>query len=436
MGALLLLVVALAVYGWFGIERARSGTMEDLQVFHGGVRALAQGENPYARSAMRTALGMASDERLGLQITLPSALLLLLPLAPLQPPAAEALWLGVHVASLLAICWLLCRLSHLSWRSPAGVTLVAAVFLLGPFRTNMWLGQVDMLALLGVCGALCLLDGKERQWVRLLMAGVLLAVAIGLKPQNAGLFAVLLMLRGRATAGLIGLIGATALVVAGALLIGSIAPEWLATWQSTAASPENVAWNRVDPSNLDLHQLSHLHVGLYALLPNAALTGWLAIGVLGLAYLRVVLSRPMGGAREPASPLATHRWLTELAVVALVSLLVVYHRFGTTLLIVFPLTWAMHALCVARVHRLSAALVLLACAAALANGQAAYALLLRRGLLPDVVTESALLDAALGYHYVWAQSVMLVLLMIVHVSGSQPTLDPLRQLLTRGRRWT
>ncbi len=111
-------------------------------------------------------------------------------------------------------------------------------------------------------------------------------------------------------------------------------PEWWVVWADVVASEEN-NFNKVNELNPRLELVTHLAAGFFVMFKSPSLAS-LAGYVIWLPILaRALFSRP---ATQHDDPRETY--LRQLAIIAMVSLLVVYHRFYSVVFLVFPVVWA------------------------------------------------------------------------------------------------
>lgn len=351
---------------WRGLLPALSaGWSRDLLVIYGGVRAWARGLDPYgaasALSALRAGGGdwpMAVERYLILYP--PSMMVLLSPVGWLDfRSAVWAVWLG-NVVSLGAILWGLLRLTGLRWRSAAGLGLMGFVLAMAPTHTSFRMGQVTLPAVALVVWAL-VLESRGRG----VLAGVLLGVATGLKPQMAGLFVLWLVYR-KCWWGVAAAVATpVALLAIGAVRIELAGADWWNGWRDNVAVFTQGGKGDPRPGvNDSAYQLINLEsavhaAGSFALGP-VRLGVWALLASLGVwmwwCAARVrgqeLVQEKANGVAEAGSE-ARLRLLVAGAL-GLVSLLAVYHRAYDGVLAVLAAAWAVSA--VAAVKRESVSL--------------------------------------------------------------------------------
>ena len=246
----------------------------------------------------------------------------------------------------------------------AALLLAAAFLAWAPIHTTLAFGQLGGV----VVGLVCFGVGRPRGEAGEMcgtpvLRGLALAVACCLKPQLAGLFVVVLAvwggLRARATGGTPVLRVVVWTLVWGlmisAVAVGRLmvtAPTWWADLRGNLAAFAGTGF--ADPSwanpfawqmiNLE-PWLRHVGVGPAAagVLPwvlGLAALGWLAASLRGRGS---VGASPSRGDARCAGDAVTDAFLRLLAVAAVVSLLVVYHRTYDAVLLVFPAVWVWRA---------------------------------------------------------------------------------------------
>jgi Glycosyltransferase family 87 len=267
-----------------------------------------------------------------------TAFVLLVPVAALPWPVAHAVWLiitalvfAITVISLMWTAKLLPREKN-EWNR-RGLVFLTLALALAPFHTGLAAGSIVTIA---VAASAVALFAAERD--RDLIAGILLAAAVCLKPQIGLPFLFYYLLRRRwrivgATAGVVVALAAIALV----RLVASATP-WL---------PNYLYDNRVllGPGSLgDFTEKDPLRFGLinsqvaaYTILQNRDLATAAAFAVAAIAGLIWLFLLFRAGRSH-------HDTLLELSTLAVLSLIPVYHRFYDASLLIFPLAWSLTAL--------------------------------------------------------------------------------------------
>ena len=111
---------------------------------------------------------------------LTTAFPLILPIAELPWKAALRVWDVVCMAAIFAVCWVLIELAGIKRRSQMALLIFVSALLLAPVQTAIAASNiVTVVFALGMLAVLC--ATRNRSW----MAGILLAIAVGLKPTVA-----------------------------------------------------------------------------------------------------------------------------------------------------------------------------------------------------------------------------------------------------------
>jgi alpha-1,2-mannosyltransferase len=144
------------------------------------------------------------------------------PLVGLSTPAAYVVWTLINLVLFVAIGWLVCPGTRFT-----KVTLILVGLAIWPVHYQFWLGQwvVVTIALVGL--SWWLLD-RDRH----VAAGVVLALAMAAKPQDAWLVPVALLASGRWRAGVAFAVAGAALAAASLATLG---PSGLSAWMNDLA---------------------------------------------------------------------------------------------------------------------------------------------------------------------------------------------------------
>jgi hypothetical protein len=396
------LLLALGYYASRGDWRAIDGT-GDLAVGYSAGRALLLGSDPYDAAVLQRVLlaagGSASvagglDELLNVYV--PGTITVFVPLALTTWPAATLVFLALNVLGLLFIGIGLGRL--LRWRpeEPRALLLLAFVVALAPAHTTTASGQTAILATAAIVGAM-LLERHGRRTA----SGALYGLAAMVKIQIGLPFVAYLLWRKRwraATAASM-VIGASTLV-AGARMQASGVP-WASSWFANLGALSGPGGMN-DPSvlNPDRFSLIDLQSLLFTFAPPSA-----AVGVIALALVAVAALAFVAVSRGTA-----HDELLELSFVAVLTLLVTYHRYYDGVVLALPIAWA--------VARIGSATTALAVAVAVLSAdfivpaQSALHDLEQRGVLPAWVLDHPIWRSVLVVQHIWAL-VLLVLVLLL-----------------------
>jgi Glycosyltransferase family 87 len=152
----------------------------------------------------------------------PPAAWAVVPLVGLSTPAAYVVWTLINLAIFIAIGWLVCPGTPF-----VKLTLILVGLALWPVHYQFWLGQWVVVTI-GLVGVSWWLLDKNRP----LASGVVLALAMCAKPQDAWLVPVALLASGRWRP-ILAFAGATS--VLGALSLASLGPSGLSAWMHDLA---------------------------------------------------------------------------------------------------------------------------------------------------------------------------------------------------------
>lgn len=395
----LILVAAVLYLAWWGVLRGAIAS-GDLAVGYGAGAAWLGGANPYDVAQLEEhALAGGADRAIIDQLEtlrnvyFPTTLPSFLPLAPLSWPAAKILVLALNLAATGFIAWGLVRLLGWGRTEPRTFGLVAFVVALAPLHTAMAIGQVAILTTAAIVAALLLERSGRPVW-----AGIFYGLAIVLKVQIGLPFLVYLAWRRRwATAAVAALVALTVTLVS-VIRMAMSGVAWLPAWMDNLgllSAPGGL--NDAGPLNEDRYSLVNLQyllgsVGLSGLAADAITL--VAVGVAALAIVMLV------GRRE------LDRDLLVLSGVAVLTLLVTYHRYYDAVLLVLPIAWGIVML---RRRPLAGIAVLVLCADFLFPFQTALHDVQQRNVLPGWMSANTIWDTILITQHVWA----LVLLVVV-----------------------
>ena len=349
----------LAVVGWAASRALQPGGSGDFATVYAATLAWAAGGDPYATGELQSRFAaaggprsVAPDDYFTPSVYPPGTFAVVSPFTTVRWPVARAAWAAVNVGLTVAMLAVLPGLAGLRWSDPRGLLLMAAAVALGPTRVALSMGQPVV-----ATTALVVLAAWAVAGDRNLLAGLLLAVGMALKPQVAGPFVAYYLLRRRWTlvaVAAVGLIAATAagmarLWSAGRPVLGGL----LANARGSAAvgAINDPAWtgpNRFSMVNLQV--LLHTAIGsrtIVTALTAAAVLATAAAFALAVVRHRRAMVDPVA---DPAGDLdgLPARGLAELAFVAVWMLLPVYHRWYDGGLLVLVLAWAVAAVPVRR----------------------------------------------------------------------------------------
>jgi hypothetical protein len=410
----LAVVVAVLYLAWWGVLRGATQS-GDLAVGYGAGAAWLGGADPYAVTVLQQhALAGGADQLIVGQLEtlrnvyFPTTLPSFVPLAPLSWTAAKLLVLLVNLVAAGFIAWGLVRL--LGWRrsEPRTLGLVAFVLALAPLHTTMAIGQVAILTTAAIVAAMLLERSGRPIW-----AGVFYGVAIVLKVQIGLPFLVYLAWRRRwATAAVAAAVPLVATVVA-VLRMEAAGVPWYRSWMDNLAllsAPGGI--NDPGPLNDDRYSLVNLQyllqsVGIRGLAADVITLG--AVAIAALALVTLVRGRELDGE------------LLVLSGVAVLTLLVTYHRYYDAVLLALPIAWG---IVILRTRPVAGIVVLVLSANFLFPFQTALHDLQQRGVLPAWLTTNPLWDTVLMTQHVWALVLLVAALLWVAWDESRPRHEP------------
>ena len=330
IGASALFIVRGPVY------EVRSGL--DFILLYSASRAWVHGENPYddqavkqiwAQSGGPADRGPGSREAPSL-IYPPPTLLMMAPFGALPWSIAQPAWIAANIGFLAVSIWSLARLAGFRIRQKRTWVFAIAALLFMPVHTTFRHGQTPLYVL-------CFLT-LSAVWARHVASGSLLAFATLLKPQIGLPFVCLDVVRWR----LRSVIVAVALIAALSLL--AIAPlaarsiDWRTSWSNNLVSFQHSGQGDPTIANPMRHQMLNLHVPLHSFFADRMLVSVMVLLVcatLAGLFFRFWLWRFAD---------RDHDVLLAFSMVAVLTLMIVYHRFYDGVLLLFPLVWAIAAI--------------------------------------------------------------------------------------------
>jgi hypothetical protein len=243
---------------------------------------------------------------------------------------AYALWLTALLTFFVLMLCALVDLSGFSLRDPRAILLVACVLALAPFQTGIVTANVTLMAV--EIGVIAMWTARRRNDIA---TDILLAVAVGLKPQIGLCFLFYYLLRRRWRIFGIALALLFGIAAAGLLRLDLTHTPWLANYLSdNRILLETGVLGNFTAINPTRFGLVNLQVAFYPVLCRVDLTNAAAraIGaILLVAWLIAFFNRK------------SDCELLDLSALAVISLLPVYHRFYDATLLVLPVCWALTA---------------------------------------------------------------------------------------------
>jgi hypothetical protein len=347
-----------------------------------------------------------------------SSLVIIAPFGVFSWRVAVFLWIVVCIAAvvfspvgLLSIC------GYSLWDFRAQLFLAAA-FALAPFHTGLATANPAMLA---VSLTVATVWFSRCGWQK--FAGIVLGVAICLKPTVAVGLLLYYLIRRRWKVATVALVFTAMIVAAGVLRMMLAGVPWLTSYigdtQRIFAPGSLADFARGDAIRFNM---INLQVLLYSLLNNASLANSLSrLFVIALTgwWLAVFLRRREPGERatkRPPDQLSEidSTWQSELRVelaaigaVFVLTLISGYHRFYDAALLIWPLAGS-----ILLVRRIPVTIAtLLPIAPFLISGPPFFAELSSDGRIPAAITHSWCWNAIIFPHEVWALLCLAIVLL-------------------------
>lgn len=334
-----------------------------------------------------------------------TSFVVLAPLSLLPWPVARATWISLNVIGFGLTLVLFASLAAAKWTESRTQIFFALGLALAPFHTGFaTLNPTVLIVGLSVAAVWAACRGRE------MAAGILLGIAVCVKPQLGLCFLLYYLVRRRwnvaAIAG--GWIAAVALIAIVRLAASGV--PWLSTYLENGRKVfAPGAINDFTTSNPVWYNMINLQVLFWQVARNSSLANWLAV-LVGIFLLGIWLWL-----------IKRHSSCQLLQVSALVvlSLLPVYHRFYDAALLIWPLSWS---LLIARERYRHFALLILACIIPfLLPGAALLNQLAEKGRVPATLENGWWWSALVMSHEVWfVLALGLILLYTVARTGSRP----------------
>lgn len=261
----------------------------------------------------------------------PTALVLLAPFAALPYRVAHTVWLLISLLACVAAVFALAFVAHFQRAEKRTYLFFAIAFALAPFHTGLAAGSIVIVAV-GACAVAVWAAARNRDFA----AGILLAVATGLKPQIGLPFVLFYFLRRRFR------LAGIAVTLVAILAVASLLFLWMnhVPWLDNYRSDNRILFARgslgdFTEGNPIRFSLIDLEVLLYTFIPDRSLSTVLALaisGVMGICWLLFFRSRDAG-----------ENDLLAIGALVVLSLLPVYHRLYDASLLLFALAWSLSA---------------------------------------------------------------------------------------------
>ena len=379
----LILLVGLGLLVQRGAGRALEGSW-DFTMIYGGARQVALGGDPYDFASTFDAYKNAGGEvarEIGDRGRLrdptwfhslypPTAYTLLSPIGTLRWDSARSAWLVLNLLATAAIAvWLVRQRPRPGPRNTDAQPREVSEWAAGAIAIGLWwgsaslhtalaFGQLSVLVLALMLPAIGWRSGPGsgspgRGYAAL--AGLLLAIAGWLKPQLVGPIAVVLCVTPRRVI-VAWAAGWGVLILVGSVVwMNNIAPGWVEHWRENLRA--FTASGLAEPSALNpyTYQLIHLEPWLHRWWPDGIGPGG-ALRAIGLllpvaVWLGMTVSLGFGDRAKPQraeEARGLSRPAAAIALAAVLTLLMGYHRTYDAVLLVLPGVWAWRALSASR----------------------------------------------------------------------------------------
>lgn len=394
-------VVAVAYFVWRGPWRGVSDS-GDLTYGYAAAQAWLVGTNPYDAVVLAANIvkggGPVVPMAIGHGVYFPTSIPLFLPISVAPWSVAVLIGVALNVAGGLGIALGLTR--WLGWRptSTLGLAMIAFILALGPIHTTISAGQTGVVATACVVAAMLLEQSGRATW-----AGVGYGLASAVKIQIGLPFVAHILWRRRWSAS-----AATGAVLGGLTLLAVVRMAWAnVPWLDTWLA--NLAWltgpegnGSPGPENPDRFSLINLEYPLRAFLPEpwAMLAAVVLVGGAALAMVALIRGR-----RPSQEHLA-------LSIMAVLGLLVTYHRYYDAVALAIPIAWAFSVL--STPLRSYGIAVLALCSPFIVPLLGALREVEAAGHLPPWLTGSVVWNGIILPHHAWA----LVLIVVVLLSAA------------------
>ncbi len=422
---LLLLLAAGVEFSFRGPLRAARSASEwnDFLSPYIQAKAWIKGMNPYSTANFvllwpsRRLAFVAKDAANGTLVAkhgVPSpypltSFVLLAPFSLAPWPAAQTVWMVLNLSAFVVLLGALISLAGLSWRKPRAQLFVAAGLALAPFHTGLATENPAVLVVgLGVGSVWA----ANRDWHK--TAGILLGMALCMKPQVGLCFVLYYLIRRRwSIAGIAcGWTAAITLIAVSRLAVSGV--PWLSTYLDNNRSLSAPgAINDFTPANPVWHNMINLQVLLYQLARNASLANLLAFS-LGALLLGVWLWLTMKNRSSSE--------LLEISGLVVLSLLPVYHRFYDAALLIWPLAWSLMA--ANKPNRRPALLSVALILPFFVPGAAFLGRLAEAGRIPAAMTSSWWWNVFIMAHQAWVVLALGLVLLYAMTNTATAERDP------------
>jgi glycosyl transferase family 87 len=256
-----------------------------------------------------------------------TSLVLLSPFTLFSWSVALRWWIALNVCAVVLACFALVSICGCSLAEFRSQVFLGCAFALAPFHSGLGTANPAMLAVSLTVGCVWVMHSH---WEK--TAGVLLALAICLKPSVAGGLLLFFLIRRRWKVSMIATAGIALVGAVGAIRLAVSRVPWFFSYLENSRrifAPGSV--DDFTPANPIRFNMVNAQVPIYSLIGNAALANLAA-----LFLAAIMLGCWLWFSRR-------HRSSDVLAIsfISVVSLIAVYHRFYDAALLIWPLAWSL-----------------------------------------------------------------------------------------------
>ncbi len=267
------------------------------------------------------------ERRAGIPSPYPlTSLVLLSPFTLFSWSIALRLWIALNVCAVVLAFFALLSICGCSLAEIRSQVFLGCAFALAPFHSGLGTANPAMLAVSLTVGCVWAMHSRRET-----IAGVLLVLAVCLKPSVAGALLLFFLIRRRWRVSVISIVGIAFVGAVGAVRLAVSGVPWFFSYLENTRrmfAPGSV--DDFTPANPIRFNMINAQVPFYSLFGNAALANlaaWFLAAFLLGCWLWV--SR-----RHKSSD------VLSISFISVVSLIAVYHRFYDAALLIWPLAWS------------------------------------------------------------------------------------------------
>jgi len=412
-----LVVLSAGWFMWRAVLNSSPGRLDFVLVYSAS-RAWVTGANPYdLQDIARVWTEAGGPESRGPMTRVfphliypPTTLLMLAPFGALPWKLAEPAWVIANVLFLGATIWAIASLAGFRRGQLRLLLFIAVSLCFMPVHTAFRHGQTPLYPLALITIGLALSRGAGQ-----IGSGLLHSAATLIKPQMGLPFIALEFVRWRLRAVLWALAGLVIISAVSVLPFMLKGIDWWSSWQLNLQAV-TAPGNQLDPTpaNEWRYQMINLHVPLHGFIADRTVVNALVMAVVGVLGAVFFFWPPLSW-KSVRPPL-----LMSASIVAVLSLLFVYHRYYDAVLLLLPLAWALGRVADRRNDR-PGWLMLALIVPFMVNSATAIYWLDDTGRLPTWLMESTFWRIAVIPHQGWAILLMGVLLAWVRLREFKPS---------------